>query len=98
MNPSMIVMNTLVADPGKIVTNTPATDLALTNLAYCLHADLHGFTIPDPPPPKLEGSGFATGKLRRSSKEANSPKLEGSGDPPSKEAETHHQSRNPPPI
>ena len=29
-----------------IVTNTPAADLALTNLAYCSHADLHGFTIP----------------------------------------------------
>ncbi|KAK7848033.1 vesicle-fusing atpase [Quercus suber] len=26
-----------------IVTNTPAADLALTNLAYCSHADLHGF-------------------------------------------------------
>nr|POE45847.1 vesicle-fusing atpase [Quercus suber] len=23
--------------------NTPAADLALTNLAYCSHADLHGF-------------------------------------------------------
>uniref|UniRef100_A0A2N9EP13 Vesicle-fusing ATPase n=1 Tax=Fagus sylvatica TaxID=28930 RepID=A0A2N9EP13_FAGSY len=29
-----------------IVTNTPAPDLALTNLAYCSHADLHGFSIP----------------------------------------------------
>ena len=29
-----------------IVTNTPAANLALTNLAYCLHADLHGFAIP----------------------------------------------------
>ncbi|XP_050287594.1 vesicle-fusing ATPase-like [Quercus robur] len=29
-----------------IVTNTPAADLALTNLAYCSHADLHGFAIP----------------------------------------------------
>ena len=26
-----------------IVTNTPAADLALTNLTYCSHADLHGF-------------------------------------------------------
>nr|POE95939.1 vesicle-fusing atpase [Quercus suber] len=29
-----------------IVTNTPAADLALTNLAYCSHADLHGFAVP----------------------------------------------------
>jgi vesicle-fusing ATPase len=29
-----------------IVTNTPAPDLALTNLAYCSHADLHGFAVP----------------------------------------------------
>jgi hypothetical protein len=29
-----------------IVTNTPAVDLALTNLAYCSHADLHGFAVP----------------------------------------------------
>ncbi|XP_062161090.1 vesicle-fusing ATPase-like isoform X1 [Alnus glutinosa] len=29
-----------------IVTNTPAADLALTNLAYCSHADHHGFTVP----------------------------------------------------
>ena len=29
-----------------IVTNTPAANLALTNLAYCSHADLHGFAIP----------------------------------------------------
>ena len=28
-----------------IVTNTPTVDLALTNLAYCSHADLHGFAI-----------------------------------------------------
>ena len=29
-----------------IVTNTPAADLALTNLAYCSHTDLHGFAVP----------------------------------------------------
>ncbi|XP_030971682.1 vesicle-fusing ATPase-like [Quercus lobata] len=29
-----------------IVTNTPAADLVLTNLAYCSHADLHGFAVP----------------------------------------------------
>ena len=29
-----------------IVTNTLAGDLALINLAYCSHADLHGFAIP----------------------------------------------------
>ncbi|KAF3966512.1 hypothetical protein CMV_009396 [Castanea mollissima] len=29
-----------------IVTNTSAADLALTNLAYCSHADLHGFVVP----------------------------------------------------
>ena len=29
-----------------IVTNTLAANLALTNLAYCSHADLHGFAIP----------------------------------------------------
>ena len=28
-----------------IVTNTPAADLALTNLTYYSHADLHGFAI-----------------------------------------------------
>ena len=28
------------------MTNTPAANLALTNLAYCLHADLHGFVVP----------------------------------------------------
>ena len=28
-----------------IVTNTPAADLILTNLAYCSHADLYGFAI-----------------------------------------------------
>ena len=32
------------SDP-MIVTNTPAADLILTNLAYCSHADLHGFAI-----------------------------------------------------
>ena len=29
-----------------IVTNTPAADLILTNLAYCSHADLHVFVVP----------------------------------------------------
>ena len=29
-----------------IVTNTSVADLALMNLAYCLHADLHGFAVP----------------------------------------------------
>ena len=29
-----------------IMTNTPAVGLALTNLAYCSHADLHGFAVP----------------------------------------------------
>ena len=29
-----------------IVTNTPAADLTLTNLAYYSHADLHGFAVP----------------------------------------------------
>ena len=29
-----------------IVTNTPAADLALMNLAYYSHADLHGFAVP----------------------------------------------------
>ena len=29
-----------------ILTNTPAADLALTNLAYYSHSDLHGFAIP----------------------------------------------------
>ena len=29
-----------------IVTNTPAADLTLTNLAYCSHADLDGFAVP----------------------------------------------------
>ncbi|KAK4589372.1 hypothetical protein RGQ29_020090 [Quercus rubra] len=33
-----------------IVTNTPAADLALTNLAYCSHADLHGFAVPGTAP------------------------------------------------
>ena len=32
---------------NMIVTNTPAADLTLTNLAYCSHADLHGFAVPD---------------------------------------------------
>ena len=31
---------------SMIVTNTPMADLALTNLAYCSHADLHGFVVP----------------------------------------------------
>ncbi|KAB1199510.1 Vesicle-fusing ATPase [Morella rubra] len=34
------------ASANMIVTNTPAADLALTNLAYCSHADLHGFAVP----------------------------------------------------
>ncbi|XP_059436774.1 vesicle-fusing ATPase-like [Corylus avellana] len=34
------------ASANMIVTNTPAPDLALTNLAYCSHADLHGFAVP----------------------------------------------------
>ncbi|XP_050205034.1 vesicle-fusing ATPase [Mercurialis annua] len=29
-----------------IVTNTPAADLALTNLAYCSASDLHNFAVP----------------------------------------------------
>ena len=29
-----------------IVSNTLVADLALTNLAYCLHADLHDFAVP----------------------------------------------------
>ncbi|KAG6778750.1 hypothetical protein POTOM_015095 [Populus tomentosa] len=29
-----------------IVTNTPAADLALTNLAYCSPSDLHNFAVP----------------------------------------------------
>ena len=29
-----------------IVTNTSMADLALTNLGYCSHANLHGFAIP----------------------------------------------------
>ena len=29
-----------------IVMNTPTANLALTNLAYCSHADLHGFVVP----------------------------------------------------
>ena len=33
------------SDP-MIVTNTPAADLALMNLAYCSHTDLHGFAVP----------------------------------------------------
>ena len=28
-----------------IVMNTSAVDLALMNLAYCSHADLHGFAV-----------------------------------------------------
>ena len=35
-----------LSSTSMIVTNTPAADLALTNLAYCSHADLHGFTVP----------------------------------------------------
>ena len=31
-----------------IVTNTPAADLALTNLAYCSHTNLHGFAVLGP--------------------------------------------------
>ncbi|KAG2674448.1 hypothetical protein I3843_13G120800 [Carya illinoinensis] len=31
---------------NMIVTSTPAPDLALTNLAYCSHSDLHGFAVP----------------------------------------------------
>ena len=31
---------------SDLVMNIPAADLALTNLAYCSHADLHGFAIP----------------------------------------------------
>ena len=27
------------------VMNIPAADLTLTNLAYCSHADLHGFAV-----------------------------------------------------
>ena len=29
-----------------IMTNTPVMDLALTNLAYYSHIDLHGFAVP----------------------------------------------------
>ena len=29
-----------------IVTNTPTADLALKNLGYCSHANLHGFVVP----------------------------------------------------
>ncbi|CAI0468683.1 unnamed protein product [Linum tenue] len=33
--------------PAKMrVTNTPSTDLALTNLAYCSATDLHNFAVP----------------------------------------------------
>ncbi|GKV50894.1 hypothetical protein SLEP1_g57574 [Rubroshorea leprosula] len=31
---------------SMIVTNTPASDLAFTNLAYCSPADHHGFGVP----------------------------------------------------
>ncbi|XP_039169714.1 vesicle-fusing ATPase-like [Eucalyptus grandis] len=31
---------------AMIVTNTPAADLALTNLAYCCSSDLHHFAVP----------------------------------------------------
>ncbi|KAL3740113.1 hypothetical protein ACJRO7_021402 [Eucalyptus globulus] len=31
---------------AMIVTNTPAADLALTNLAYCYPSDLHHFAVP----------------------------------------------------
>ncbi|KAK3431413.1 hypothetical protein EUGRSUZ_E03294 [Eucalyptus grandis] len=31
---------------AMIVTNTPAADLALTNLAYCCPSDLHHFAVP----------------------------------------------------
>ncbi|GLT51404.1 hypothetical protein SLA2020_248170 [Shorea laevis] len=31
---------------NMIVTNTPASDLALTNLAYCSPADHRGFGVP----------------------------------------------------
>ncbi|CAN1280771.1 Vesicle-fusing ATPase [Linum perenne] len=34
--------------PAKMrVTNTPSTDLALTNLAYCSASDLHNFAVPE---------------------------------------------------
>ena len=38
-------IDTHVDSDPIIVTNTPTVDLTLTNLAYCSHADLHGFTI-----------------------------------------------------
>ncbi|OAY26193.1 vesicle-fusing ATPase [Manihot esculenta] len=34
------------APSTMIVTNTPAADLALTNLAYCSASDLHNFAVP----------------------------------------------------
>ncbi|WCJ27038.1 Vesicle-fusing ATPase [Euphorbia peplus] len=34
------------APATMIVTNTPSTDLALTNLAYCCSPDLHNFAVP----------------------------------------------------
>ncbi|XP_059437986.1 vesicle-fusing ATPase-like isoform X2 [Corylus avellana] len=37
----------MAASANMIVTNTPASDLALTNLAYCSHDDLEGFAVPD---------------------------------------------------
>nr|POE77201.1 vesicle-fusing atpase [Quercus suber] len=36
-------MDLTLTNPSMIVMNTPAMDLALTNLAYCSHAHLHGF-------------------------------------------------------
>lgn len=34
------------APETMIVTNTPAADLAFTNLAYCSGSDLHNFAVP----------------------------------------------------
>nr|POE69728.1 vesicle-fusing atpase [Quercus suber] len=31
---------------SMIMTNTPTADLALMNLVYCSHTDLHGFIVP----------------------------------------------------
>ena len=42
---SHLNVNAHVDSDPMIMTNTPTADLALTNLTYCLHANLHGFAI-----------------------------------------------------